>query len=243
MPHKWNFEIRNTVVDYPAPHDNDPNVQRTYDHINAMCFLLDGIPYSVVYGPAKLFAEALLQKLAAADPGELNRVLGPHLPRTMATELLAIVNVAGSDAVHMSTLYTTQFTSVPETTIVGHFQAIKNADSSGLLCMPFLLVQNGTHPPVPTFDMAQHVGMIGGYTLFDIYTKSKKFFPALAAAVQHGRNIGAMGYAAKHLMEVMSPVDAKVIPPLNNRICSGGVCVTNNGTWCNVDSNGNCTTG
>lgn len=245
MPQTWTFEIRNTVPDYPSA-DDTAEVEEVYHHINAMCFLLASIPYATVYGEARAFARELLNTLRIVDPSKSNQPFDANLLQVMNHELQNVVAHGSSDRVLMRTLYeAVAQPGTPEHDIVGYYQAIQAADTNSRLCIPFLHVQDGTKKPICSVAMDDHITRIGNYTLFDIYTKSKRYFPELDRAVCHGRYIGALGHG-DGLMALSSygdDVRAFTGPGINNRTCSGNGCVTNAGTWCNVDSAGNCTTG
>lgn len=244
MPHTWTFEIRNTVRDYPGPGD-DMRAEEFYDHVNAMCFLLDAIPYTVVYGQARAFAQELLNKLAAGNPGVLRKLFGQNLLAVMASELRNVVTHANSDKVLMRTLYeAVAGASTPEKDISDYYRAIQAADTQSRLCIPFLDVQDGLKSPIAKQDMDDHIQQIGKYTLFDIYTKSIKHYPDLHQAVTHGKSIGAMGRGSELMAAAWMEGGVKRTGPgVNNRTCSGSGCVSYTGRWCNVDSAGNCTSG
>jgi hypothetical protein len=234
MPYRWTFDIRNTVPDYQQGGKLDtPAVEHFYDHVNAMCFLLDGVPYKTAYGPAKGLAEVMLNKLRSCAM-DAPRILGTGLVTELTTNLARVQQEPGSENVELRWYYENVATAAPELGVVSHFLAVRTYDRShdNLLCMPFVDVQEGA-PPIPVNDMDTHIQRIGAYTLFDIYTKSHVRFGALSAAVAHGKSIGAFGmlYHRTH-------------PGLyNNRKCNSNGCVENFDTWCNIDSNGNCTTG
>lgn len=243
MALKWTFEIRDTVPDYPQPYDQDADVQRTYDHVNVMCFLLYDIPYRVVYGPAKVFAQRLLGRMHS-DIAAARRLLGSSLFQSITDNLEHIRNKNGSELYLMRLLYQEMPAGGSAgVDILQYFQNIATAaqHNSISLCIPFLDIQsNGTFISEP--DMTAHINEVGHFTLFDIFTKSKLDFPALRTAVENGKNIGALGRRG-HLMQVQSYTDARIIPPLNNRWCNNYVCEYHANAWCNADSNGNCTTG
>jgi hypothetical protein len=236
MSHNWTFDVRNTVRDYTGA-ENTGVIKMTYDHINAMCFLLDGIPYSVVYGPAQAFAGELLKKLTVGNPGVVTSLFGPSLLSVMQQQLQAVVAIPGSDTVLMRVFYENTVFVDPAAAVLTCFRTMKTADTNAKLCMPFLSLPK----PIPPSDMTTHINAIGKYTLFDIYTKSKKHYPDLAQAVVYGKSIGALG-SEQSLMTIQSGLEQRTIPGQNNRKCGGSGCVTNQDTWCNIDSNGNCTT-
>jgi hypothetical protein len=248
MPPKkeWTFDIRDYVPNYgekPPPGSDwkgdDAKAEEYYRHVNAMCFLLHDIPYSIVYGPAHAFATQMLKNLDAYTTKSVDEVLGAELTVKIREKLNDIKREPGAKNVKMADFYTTyqDDPNKPGHKVFKHFEAIADLDSARekILCMPFIFIQKKHDNRVDGTQMLLHERLMTGFSLFDIYTQSKAANPHLFAAVVHGKFIGALTRKRGGVMLMLGGGG-------NNRRCGLNGCENNNDTWCNVSISGGCST-
>jgi hypothetical protein len=183
------FDIRTRV----SRSRNEPaEVDGLYDQINFMTALLKGINYRVVYGDlAKLLPKIITNlKQMTLAPGELDAALAilEPLQAKLATRPAPVL---------VRSLWEKQYpaSSFEARQVVAAFRALE-ALRPGVLCFPFLAVQDGWAAPVGKLDMDEHVDMLKNRTLEQLFRWSKKKNKNLALAVFKARRLGILSREA-----------------------------------------------
>lgn len=227
-------DIRETLTDYPLA-GGEP--EGLYDSINLMCDLLDGIPYSEVYGDLHGFLQKVKQNVKA------------HLP-TYSPQHAPLLQSIGKMHAHLASkpmelrlLFQERIDqSHDQRTVVNEFRNLHGNSGANLdiLCLPFLRIQSGMVPVVKPQDMDKHIQGVGAYTLRDLFTLAKKDHPELVAAIKFARHINVFGPPGEGW--ACSSEEAKGSDN-NRRTCDPNTltCVEVGYGWCNTDANGNCT--
>jgi hypothetical protein len=249
------FRIRATVPGYPRVYDpNRPEPELFYDEIDIMCYLLNGYPYKELYGGKSTLNDGqTLEQVLSTMLNKLAMIPEDLVTRGIAAEAAKILAVmrdwlkANQPNLRLRDLYTTDYrTDMGITTnIVVPYRRLQ-ALSGGRLCLPYVAVQD-TGVTIPVADMDTHIDEFGPYSLQDLYTMPKV---RKALDVARDQALGILShpgtYSKADYGEVTGCItNVAATPPGGNyRECDPqrGCVDTQNNTFCNVASDGTCST-
>lgn len=247
------YDIRDHLK--PKHRENrDPHTGRVYDEpadvyecINFMVEILEGIPYSVVYGDLDTFLRRWrknVEGLAGSTPRERHilefidtvlRELGVKRQQFELRTLYERVIPEGDD-----------YRWIPD-----EFRELRRKPAVRALCMPFLRIQDNETECVPGDVMQEHIDNLGKYTLRELYEyphftiEEKKL---IARARGYGIFTGKRTYGVARAEGVELEPNGALENAIqqgggtNYRICDGTTftCRTSPVGFCNTDANGNC---
>ena len=253
------FDIRRPFVPgYPAQYDNDAVVQRYYDQVNIMIYLMHDITYASLYKNVRPTAGKWSRRFKAlSDPNQTIVPQEDGYPMTGLPELAAfahdamidIVQTCQQNADETISLHTffwespDNFTKA-ESAVYESFRQVNEQDTGGFLCIPFVDNNNipgpaGTdHVRPKNSEMAHHRGadVLTKRTIYQLYVEQPPASErkALIDAIRFGR--------AKRILRSGKPTLITTGTGGNNRICNEQthLCQNQTGSWCSQDEAGNC---
>lgn len=240
------FDVRRTLPPHTDPNIEDPEfAEYLYQQINVMVFLLGDIKLGTLYGDMKAWFPDLLARAQNEWPSQ-----HPDFP----TDLQTLVLQEGGEiqaqldtirgAVPFRPFWEQSVTSSvdPRRKIVEAFRRLSTHTTYGhCFCLPFLKFQSTEEPQsprrVPQATMVKHIQDTKDETLLDLYSKPRKSFADLAAAIRRGIDAGILSEAGPGIGHIKGGGGN------NNRICDAGLstCISRENHWCNTDANGFCT--
>lgn len=255
-PYEVGFDIRTQVPDYDSGNggdDADPKVQRLYDQINVMCYLLHDITYddlNHMIGKNIQTWETRFAYIkdhpAEVAPPDTNVPYSTQELVNMATagaRLMheIIIYVGDYDKVSLHQLYTDKFTNLSKAArqVCHKFNELYAADTAGFLCLPFVEARLEGEL-IKEEDMHEHRSApIRQYSLYQLFMRHEPDVAKrkeLNKAVNKGRDTRIL---KSNKLDILFPA---IGGGGNNRVCksSGHGCETKTGSWCSLDENGDC---
>ncbi|MCL4216629.1 MAG: hypothetical protein KJ052_06445 [Candidatus Hydrogenedentes bacterium] len=253
------FDIRRPFVPgYPTQYDNDPAVQRYYDQVNIMIYLMHDIAYGSLYENVRPTAGKWSRRFKAlSDPRQTIVPQEDGYPMTGLPALAAFAHNAmidiqqtcqqnANETISLHTFFWESpgnFTKA-ESAVYESFRLISEQDTGGFLCIPFVDNNNIKGPAgadnvrPSNSDMAQHrnTDVLTKRSIYQLYVEPppKDERPALIAAIRFGRD--------KRILRSGKPTLIMTGTGGNNRICNAQThqCQFQTGSWCSQDEEGNC---
>ena len=250
------FNIRNQVPNYNSGNggcDADPRMQRLYDQINVMCYLLDGITYDDLNHGIGQNVQSWETRFAYIKdhPAE---VAPPDANYPYDTQELVAMATAGERLMHeiityvddyedvnLHQLYTDKFSKLSKAArqVCHKFEDLYAADTAGFLCLPFVEARLEGEL-IKEADMHEHRSApIRQYSLYQLFVRHEPDVAKrreLNKAVNKGRDKKIL---KSNKLEILFPA---IGGGGNNRVCkpTGDGCNTQQNSWCSLDENGEC---
>jgi len=246
------FSIRDTIPEHANKKDSELDnpanlttrgrrgMSAMYHQTDLMVHLCMGWKYELLYGP--------LKPTIVHMQGRLN-----DLPKHL--EPVKILAKKNGVAAHLTEIMRL-LNSTQEVVTLRDFFVVKHAKNTvrgsiaaefmklekllgDYVCLPFCRFQEAKgDAPVDPSVMNTHIDQIGKYDMLDFYTRPKKYYPELAAAIKYGRDEGILSRPPGKSRSGLAGVDRGTGGGggTNNRTCnSNGKCQASTGGFCTED--------